>query len=121
MLEMEWELQRKVLWMKGINYLIDAPIEAVSAAFGTKTISATRGYVRSKGLFTRVIFEGKEYTAFSGQAENSKEDLLKFKINTIAGGDTRVALGKFMKEQFDKHGGVRVDLVSVNEMTYKVI
>lgn len=101
--------------------MIDASIKEVAAMYPSWPIAATRGDVSENGLFCRVEFEGSEYTALSGQAENTKGDLLRHKIDTRAGGDTRYGLNKVMKKAFDKHGGLQVKLISRNEMTYRVI
>jgi hypothetical protein len=118
---MEWEIQREVLWMTGINYLVDATIEQVEALYPSHGIAATNGYVSKKDLFCRVEFEGSEYTAISGSSENTKGDLLRYKIDTRAGGDTRYGLNKVMKQAFNKFGGLQVKLISRNAMTYRII
>lgn len=119
--EIEFEDQKNILWMDGMNYFIDASLEEVGKMYPSWPVSATRGDVSKRGLFARVVFEGKEYTALSGRAENTKGDLLSWKINTRAGGDTRSGLNKVMKEAFGKHGGIQVQLVSRNAMTYRII
>lgn len=119
--EIEFKDQKNILWINGINYFIDANIEDVEKIYPSWPVAATRGDVSKRGLFARVEFEGKKYTVLSGRAENTKGDLLSWKINTRAGGDTRYGLNKFMKKAFGKYGGIQVELVSQNAMTYRVL
>lgn len=118
-ISMEYDLQKKVLWMTGVNYLIDASIEDC-AALMPRSIAATKGHISRKDLFCRVEFDGRSYTALSGRAENTGGDLLRNKINTIAGGETRVRLTTAMGNIYKKYGGSKVRLISRNEMTYRV-
>lgn len=121
MKSMEYELQREVLWMTGVNYLIDASIDEVEKLYPSWGIAGTRGNVSKENLFCRVEFEGSTYTALNARAENTKGDLLRYKIDTLAGRDTRKGLRKVMGSAFRKFGGKQVELISRNEMTYQIV
>lgn len=120
-ISMEWELQRQVLWLNGLNYLVNGPIPDANAVLPAGGIGATRGYVSKKNLFCQVEFEDGIYTALSGLAENTKGDLLRFKIKTYAGYETANRLRQIMSKLYQERGGIVVELISKNEWTYRIV
>lgn len=118
--QIEFEDQRSVLWMRGFNYLIDATVAEVKTFSSFNRIPATRGYVNPDDILGRVEFEGREYTVLNGRAETTNGNLLRRNLNAIAGKDTRFYLNAAMKRAYEKFGGLVVEVVSINEMTYRL-